>query len=182
MRFANYFLFKIGIGEKSNILLFILFVCLLFACDSIKDIEIKNIEELKKLNEKSVSVIEIFKEGKLVKRIDNTQEINDFTNSLADLTKFHPNHPNYSNEWYVKIKLTDGIYEELYLMQEKNDQKNLYINPLGHRWLGGGGTARSKLLYKWCMVQKLIRSQQYENPNPAKPSGETKGPRGPLTN
>ena len=144
---------KIGIY-----LTFFIFVAQLFmSCLDLDQIERENIQRVKNIDAREVEKIEIFairyqhkdQENKLIKTLSERNEIESFVNCLRSLKHVHPNHPHYPNRWYVIIVMDGKENEELKLMQRVGDKQHLYVQCIGHKWIGSAAMAVSYDLNRW---------------------------------
>lgn len=127
-----------------------------YSC-SLEEIEKENINRVKNIDKTEVKQISIQLESyhykrqnnKLQKILLNENEIAQFLSCLKSLSKFHPNHPQYPNCWYGVIELLDGTKEEIRIYQRIGDYRNLYVECIGHSFIGSAAVATSSSLYGW---------------------------------
>ena len=140
---------------RIRIFISIFLIFCLNSCGDISTIEENNRNKIKRLKSEEIEKILIYDDGSkkykgYLKRplavITNNKKISAFSDAFKSLVAHHPNHPRYIKEWYMTIDLLNGEDEDLIVMLENGDSKNLYIVCLGHRWLGGGGTSKSDKL------------------------------------
>ena len=151
---------------KISIHIFLIFLLLCVnSCGNIDRIEEENRNRIRHLKTEEILKILIYAgdskkhEGEYKKPLDvitNEHVISVFNDAFKTLVKDHPNHPRYIKEWYLTIDLLNSEDEDLIVMLEKNDPKNLYITCLGHQWLGGGGTSKSSKLFSVFKEYSLI--------------------------
>jgi hypothetical protein len=155
--------------KTSIYIFFTLLILCVSSCGNIDKIEDENRNRIKNLKNEEIIKILIYVgdskkyEGEYKKPLEvmtDKHEISVFNDAFKSFVKHHPNHPRYIKEWYLTIDLLNGEDEDLIVMQEKDDPKNLYITCLGHQWLGGGGTSKSSKLFLVFKENNLINTIQ----------------------
>lgn len=130
----------------------------LTGCGIVEDIERDNIHRVKNINSNEVSKVTIYEimrkyksNKKLIKVIDKSSDIGRFIESLRSIKKVHMNHGQFPNMWSVEIefKNKEQEKEKLNILQRTGFEGKLYIECLGHSWLGGAATAVSFDFFDW---------------------------------
>jgi hypothetical protein len=137
---------------------FIITALSIIGCGVVSDIEKNNIQRVKHINSIEVAKVTIFEtmrnyksKKKMIKVLEENSEISEFIGSLRKMKRVHLNHPDFPNGWSVEIEFKDKKQEKekLNILQRTGFEGRLYIECLGHRWLGGAAKAVSFDLYDW---------------------------------